>query len=219
MLRSLKILFRRKEAYALGLSCAYKSEQCGKYLALKILDTSDSGAISIIRAFLAKRARLKALKSLNPIYPTFFGLHIFSQLIHAIGFSFSRFCKKFRVAAKIESIKESWSRYMNIWYTSIACNTALIRTSQSACDKNFFPACHFFKYFNFNIPKNMFFDNPIMHGIPTYFLDISSTFFIFMMPLISLLTRFRTSLAYIVTNFWSFIICPDNFSYLMRIFF
>ena len=51
----------------------------GKYLTFRILWVRDPGFWMSLHPCFASKAKLKALRSLNPIPPSTFGLHIFSQ--------------------------------------------------------------------------------------------------------------------------------------------
>src|SRR4051812_21697963 len=53
---------------------ASRSEQFGKYAAFKMQPLRDSGSVKSLHDCLAKRARLKSSRSLNPRPPICFGL-------------------------------------------------------------------------------------------------------------------------------------------------
>lgn len=68
-----------------------KIEQCGKYLDLKTLDTSESGAVSILHACLAK-SKVKKFKNLSiSYYPLLFVCTFFpKQLVSLFPVSSTR---------------------------------------------------------------------------------------------------------------------------------
>ena len=86
----------------------------------------------------SRRARLKALKFLNPIPPFAFGVHNFSHFIQAILHS-SFFCPHQKLLTILFSSahKDFGRRKQLIVWVGIAWTTALIKTSLPAMDRNF----------------------------------------------------------------------------------
>ena len=109
-----------------------------KYWALSTLWTNELLFICKCQPCLAKRARLKALRSPKPNPPSSFSAHILSQLSHAILFlpSFWPHQNLWIIPAN-SSHRESGSLKTLIVYVGMACATALMRTSLLAWDNSF----------------------------------------------------------------------------------
>ena len=125
----------------------------------------------ILHPCLAKRAKLKALRSLNPIPHSAFDVHNFFHDTQAIFLSFS-FCPHQKLPIKeFRSLhNESGSLNTLIVYVGVACATALIRTSRPALDNSllFYPVI-FLPTWSLIRLKAFFFPLPTSAGSPRYF--------------------------------------------------
>ena len=120
---------------------------------------------------LASKAKLNAFRSLNPIPPHSFGVHIFSQLSQAI-LSTPLFCphQNFRTIPASSSHSESSNLKQLMVYEGIAWATDFIKISFPAFDKSFsFHQESFFPSLSFRSLKVFFLDLPTRDGRPKYF--------------------------------------------------
>ena len=120
---------------------------------------------------LARSARLKVLRSLNPMPPTDLGLHIFSQETHA-NFLSLYFCPHQKLfTIEFNSLhRESGRLKQPIVYVGVAWATTLIRISQPALDSNLpFQFAIFLPTWSFIRLKAFFFPCPTNGSKPKYF--------------------------------------------------
>ena len=119
-------------------SCASMKLFSGKYPAFKTLCARELGFWESRHPCFASKARLKAFKSLNPMPPSAFGLHIFPQAIQASFFSLSC-CPHQKLLTREFSLlqSESGSLKQFIVYVGVAWATAFIRISRPVVDSKF----------------------------------------------------------------------------------
>ena len=118
--------------------CASMKLLFGKYFVFKTLCVRDPEFWMSLHPCLASKAKLNALRSLNPIPALAFGLHIFSQAIHASFLSLSR-CPHQKLQIREFSLlhRESGILKQFILYVEMAWATAFIRISRPADDNDF----------------------------------------------------------------------------------
>ena len=120
---------------------------------------------------LANKVILNAFKSQNPIPPSSFGAHIFSQLNHAnlLWFSYCPHQKRLTILAS-SSHKASKSLKQLIVYDGIAWATDFIRISLPAFERSFsFQLDNLFPNFSFKSLNVLRLDRPTKEGNPRYF--------------------------------------------------
>ena len=142
-----------------------------KYFALSTLWIRELGLCCILHPYLARRARLKAFKSLNPIPPFAFGFHKFFHDTQAIFLAFP-FCphQKPPTIEFISKHKESGSLKQFTVYVGVACATAFIRISLPVLDNNFlFQPAIFLPTWSLIRLKAFFLPLPNTGGKPRYF--------------------------------------------------
>ena len=146
-------------------------EEFAKYFALRTLWVKEFGFCCILQPCLARRARLKALKSLKPSPPSAFGLHSFCHDTQAIFLALSFFPhqKPLSIDA-ISAQRESGSLKQFMVYVGVAYATAFIRISLLALDNNLpFQPAIFLPTWSLIRLKAFFFPLPTIGGNPKYF--------------------------------------------------
>ena len=123
-----QILLQAKDGWWPFLACIKSSS--GKYLFLKTLQKSELPPCYNRQPCLAKRATLKALKSLKPMPPSIFGSYSLSHFIHAIFCSLP-FCpyQKFRTMLVMSSHRFFGNRKQLMVCVGTACAIAFISIS------------------------------------------------------------------------------------------
>ena len=109
-----------------------------KYFAFRTLWTRELVFCCILHPCLARRARLNALRSLNPMPPSSLGVHSFSHVTQAIFLSLS-FCphQKLPIIEFNSLQSESGNLKQLIVYVEVAWAIALIRISLPTHDRSF----------------------------------------------------------------------------------